>query len=731
MARATPVRFFIQRALAPLKLWGIVALSPTSSTAKLVPPLKPLDGNSKPIAGAALGAENPAAALTSTLQSRSAAMGANSMGELSKLDHALDNARHGFSVFPLRANDKRPIVENWQNVATCDESRIRQWWAQYPEANIGGTTANLLVVDVDPAKGGAASFSALALVEDFPKTTRHDTQSGGSHIVYALPPHTFVRNSAGKLGQGLDTRSFGGYIVLPGSTIDGRAYTRANQRRPTEAPKWLIDRCKAAKPKGEAAGKRIVEEDDAAVDMAFQWLARYAPEASVGTRGYTAYKVAARLYDYGVTQDTCRELLTEWSEAKCNPPMDTADIDHAADSAIRNRENAIGASNPNAPGFEAMEIAARVEPVVDIPATLLESIDQGAAKALTHSGDPLVEGVIDRGTFSTWYGPPKSGKTFVVLDLCGAVGTGGEWAGKKVHKGAVVYVAAEGGRGIYKRLRALQQRRPETVGAPLYIVRLAVDLLHGRKHVELLTGLCQEAASRAGLPVELVVIDTIARALGGGDENSPADMGALVKNLDDLRERTGAHVLGIHHTGKDTTKGMRGHSSLLGAVDTEIQILNRVITSPNQRDLEDDLELRFDLKTVNIGLDGGGNHVSSCVVELRANWTAEEERVPLSGSEAALFKAIDKSLGIDLSTVFSWQKAAEIRVPIAPPNSCDRESVSSLLREMVEKGWLRKVGRNQWVRRIGENGENGENRHVKMGGDCCVSIDATNSPLTE
>jgi hypothetical protein len=79
-------------------------------------------------------------------------------------------------------------------------------------------------------------------------------------------------------------------------------------------------------------------------------------------------------------------------------------------------------------------------------------------------------------------------------------------------------------------------------------------------------------AARSGSHVKLIVVDTLARAMAGGDENSSEDMGALISGADAIREATGAHVSLVHHSGKDGAKGARGHSSLRGAVDTEIEI---------------------------------------------------------------------------------------------------------------------------------------------------------------
>ncbi len=91
---------------------------------------------------------------------------------------------------------------------------------------------------------------------------------------------------------------------------------------------------------------------------------------------------------------------------------------------------------------------------------------------------------------------------------------------------------------------------------------------------------CDVADLAVELAVDMVVIDTIARTMVGGDENGPKDMNRLVAGLDHIREKSGALALGVHHAGKDETKGMRGHSSLLGAVDGVLfaQMANRVLT---------------------------------------------------------------------------------------------------------------------------------------------------------
>ena len=207
-------------------------------------------------------------------------------------------------MFPLVPNAKTPALKNWQNLATTDQNQIRRWWAQDPDHNIAITTASMIVVDVDPRKDGFETLQEMQILEDWPKTVGVRTQSGGAHIYYALPAHAHVKGGADKLGRGVDIKAYGGYVVAPGSTIDGRTYTWAKDdgRAMAPAPQWLIDRCQAARQRTQTSGQRVVDEDETAVELASQWLDQHAPDAAEGERDDTGFKVAARLYDFGVSR---------------------------------------------------------------------------------------------------------------------------------------------------------------------------------------------------------------------------------------------------------------------------------------------------------------------------------------------------------------------------------------------------------------------------------------------
>ena len=113
----------------------------------------------------------------------------------------------------------------------------------------------------------------------------------------------------------------------------------------------------------------------------------------------------------------------------------------------------------------------------------------------------------------------------------------------------------------------------------------------------------------------LVVIDTLARAMMGGDENSAQDVGAFNNAVQALIASTGACVLILHHTGKDKTRGPRGSSALQGAIDTEIEIDGRVLVPTKQRDMETGQPIGYALLPLVVGIDDDGDMLTSCVVQ--------------------------------------------------------------------------------------------------------------------
>lgn len=582
-----------------------------------------------------------------------------------KLQHALRHAERGIPVFPVQANGKLPAFVGWQQQATTDPAKITRWWDGNPDLNIGGLHDSHVGADLDIKKDGIEHWkrwktekAARGLL--LPPTYVERSANGGIHHIYSCPYGFQVRNSVGLIAPGVDVRGRGGYLVLAGSTIKDDAgfvnsYTVIEDRIPAEAPEWLIEACRPAHKRDKAAAQRLAPETEQAVEQAEWWLQTHAPrDIADGERNGTLFKVAAKLYDIGLDEATVEDMLLEWNYDHVSPPLDEEDVRIIAGSAAVSRNRPRGVDSPDIQGFDnLLESAMRPK---GLP--LIQSWD-GAQRALDNLQEPLIKGLLDCGTMSVLYGESNTGKSFVAMDQDFHIAAGMEWGGRRVKQGTVIWVAAEGGAGVYKRLRAwhlFHGRKGELL--PLYVIPAAVDLLHGDADVTALIEAIRRAETLAGAPVLKITIDTLARVIAGGNENDAGDMGGLVRNLDKVRAATGAHVMVIHHSGKDTAKGARGSSALRAATDTEIEIKDRSIKVRKQRDLDTAVFFKFELPIVEMGDDKYGDPVTSCAVVLRTKVEVEAEEEKRAQFGMQVYEALNARPFGEYGAPFSHGEAA-------------------------------------------------------------------------
>ena len=249
----------------------------------------------------------------------------------------------------------------------------------------------------------------------------------------------------------------------------------------------------------------------------------------------------------------------------------------------------------------------------------------------------LVRGVLPAEGLAALFGASGSGKTFLALDMAAAIAEGRRWFTYRVRPAPVVYVGLEGEAGLSQRVQAWEKHhgRPAPEGLR-FVVSQPFDLLQPDDVAEL-----AEACRGAGL----VVLDTLNRAAPGVDENSSQDMGRIIEAAADLQRRIGGLVLLIHHAGKDSTKGMRGHSSLHAALDAAIEVRRdgdarewRIAKSKDGADAE---SIPFRLEVVTLGIEPDGTPVSSCAVV--ADTTRAEVRKalpPKSGNQRIVWDAL-------------------------------------------------------------------------------------------
>lgn len=226
--------------------------------------------------------------------------------------------------------------------------------------------------------------------------------------------------------------------------------------------------------------------------------------------------------------------------------------------------------------------------------------------------DYLLKGVISPNEISIWVGPPKSGKSFLLMYVSYMLALGRSVFGRRVKPTKVLYVAAEGEAGINKRLQALRAKYGPAEN--FHYIAQPIDLLRDDGHKDEIT----DAAKAGG--AEIIVIDTLNRAIPGGDENSSVDMGLFIANISDIRNETRCHIAVIHHGTKASDgRTPRGHSSLEGADDAlvEVQKLadgSRAATLVHSKDDADGMRWAFTLALVELGTDDDGDKITTLIV---------------------------------------------------------------------------------------------------------------------
>jgi hypothetical protein len=235
----------------------------------------------------------------------------------------------------------------------------------------------------------------------------------------------------------------------------------------------------------------------------------------------------------------------------------------------------------------------------------------------------LVRGMLGDGEMSCLFGPPGCGKSVLAGDLAAHIAAAmGEWMGRAIGSGPVLYLAAERADLVKRRLAAWRRHHSlsakQAAAVPLAVVDGVIDL-HSSSAVvdEIITMAATLAAGMAQDPA-LIVVDTLSRTMAGGDENSSADMGKLVANLHRLQIETSAHVMIIHHTPQDGAKRMRGHGALLGACDTTIAVERghelRTATVDKANDSPEGERIAFTLESVELRRDEGDPTTAPVVV---------------------------------------------------------------------------------------------------------------------
>jgi hypothetical protein len=237
----------------------------------------------------------------------------------------------GYRVFPCVPGGKVPLAEavpNGRNGATDDEETLLEWLGKYPTANWGLVTDDLLVVDIDGAdnrwpEDQAKAESLLAC------GAMAITGRGGRHIFFRRDQAKAWRSTAGKIAQGVDTRSAGGYVVLSGSVVPGGQYEWIDGMSLSESPgelplppEWLTLQL------DQAAGGGRVTVQDGTTQAGENFIGK-------GRRNHALASLGGTMRRAGMGLAEIRAALLETNLWRCVPPMDEAEVDRIAESIAR------------------------------------------------------------------------------------------------------------------------------------------------------------------------------------------------------------------------------------------------------------------------------------------------------------------------------------------------------------------------------------------------------------
>ncbi|MCB2072483.1 MAG: AAA family ATPase [Novosphingobium sp.] len=301
----------------------------------------------------------------------------------------------------------------------------------------------------------------------------------------------------------------------------------------------------------------------------------------------------------------------------------------------------------------------------------------------------VVRNVLPAHGLASIYGEPGSGKSFLALHLAHTIALcSADWFGFHVRQKPVVYVALEGMGGIGKRTTALE----------LHSKRLCPDQLRfWCRDIHLMTGdgielLASEIISAVGKGA-VVIIDTLNQASPGADENSSQDMGKIIANSKRLAAAVEGLVILVHHSGKKASQGMRGHSSLLAAMDTVIEVTKsaagRKWSITKAKDDSADVERDFDLVPYQVGQDGFGP-ITSCAVQQTAHVMVPNRRPPTGKNQKPALAELHRLLPSPGQTIDYEAALKHVAAVLTTSKGREKERAKAAVDALVEEGHLLK-----------------------------------------
>ncbi len=487
----------------------------------------------------------------------------------------------GWSVVPVRPGEKIPGIP-WSGFQQARPSmaQLDDWFAigGYGIGIVTGRVSGVFVLDFDGEAGQEMLIQLEREHGALPPTISALTPGGGIHLLFQHPGTPVATRKHAR--PGLDVRGDGGFIVVhPSVHRNGRRYEWDADAHPEDvaiapAPQWVLDLVQQATPTCASASTPIIQ---ATQSGAFGLPTTVIADGRESYMRDTILAVLRAMRDQLGRLPTADELFTEvWPQysrkVDLRRPGRGADEVMAKIRYTLHRVAAGAVAGLQAPPVLSAHPPAAVANAVSAACPdVFPTLDIAALSSLPPV-EWLIDDIITADGFGITYGPPASLKSFLLISWGLHIASGTPWLDHKVRQGAVLYVAGEGVRGMGRRIRAwMRHHKLEGVDLPFRLLPASVNLTDPEQLARLVRT-AVAAADAEGTPIALVVIDTVARAIPGADENSAQDMGRFVAAIEHIKSQVACHVHGVHHSGKDPDRGARGSSALLGAIDTMIRV---------------------------------------------------------------------------------------------------------------------------------------------------------------
>lgn len=517
---------------------------------------------------------------------------------------AIEFCKAGYKIIPLKG--KEPFWPQWQHRAIEDPFDALEIWPGdgYNVGIVCGGGMFVIDLDVKDGKDGPRALATLiARHGPLPETRTVRTQSGGLHLYFRTPDGGDVANAHGFLkddiGDGIDIKGLNGQVAAPGSVYEGRTYALERDVPIATAPNWLVELMRAPPIKSAGAavaiGKLDRPED---IKRCRDWLEN-SPDVYEGGRDNAAFAIACRFLDFGASPASVREMLDEWNEQKCNPPLPDNDLNRIADSATRNRQSPIGRDSITA-GFAPVELPAPPAPAPD-GATPISPEDQAAFDAEFWDYDDTEETEetipprawianrrLIRGALALLVAPGSIGKSLLSLQWACAIASGyGEWCGLDVREKCNVMVVNNEDPLVEMRGRLSAVSRQ--FGLNRSDVHRRVKLRSGadRGSMRVVERIGRSSEFQLSKRGRMLVANMRANKIGvaifdpfvslhPGNENDNVEMDNVCEVFKQIARETGAAILLVHHSKKPPQAGSEGFAGSADAGRGASAIINAV-----------------------------------------------------------------------------------------------------------------------------------------------------------